>query len=571
MSKMKLNPRPLKGGTMVKVIGGFVLFSGFFILFFTFISQKHHGSTVLFSKPSPLGAGGKVFHLNIATGYLESIDPAYAKDLNMMWIDHMIYNTLVETDEHLHTIPSLAKSWEVSADGLVYTFHLRSDAFFQDNPSFENGKGRRMVAQDVAYSFKRIIDPKTASPGAWIFNGKVASTNPFVAIDDTTFQVHLRSPFRPLPELLSMPYCNIVPHEVVEHWGRDFRSHPCGTGPFMFSYWDEGNTLCLLRNPHYWELDTIGKALPYLDAVQVSFNESRASEFQLFLQGKVDFVNNIDGSFKDLLLSKDGTLKKEFRNRFHLDISTYLNTEYLGFLTDTANPVLKDEPTRDPLVRRAINYAIDRQKIVTYFRNGTEIPATQGFIPAGMPGYDSAAQYGYNYNPAKALELLAQAGYPNGMGLKPIKVLVANNYEDIVNFIASELLAVGITLNIEIIQPNVLKQQMSLSKAIFFRGDWLADYPDAETYLVFFNSHFPAPPNYTRFSDATFDKWYDESLNMPDTPRWHLYRQMDSLAMSYAPIVPLYYEKLLHFTQNNITGFRSNPMNIIDLKRVDKK
>ena len=513
----------------------------------------------------------KVFYLNISAGYLESIDPAYAKDLNMMWVDHMVYNTLVETDEHLHLVPSLAKSWEVNASGLVYTFHLRGDVYFQDNVVFPYGKGRKMCASDVVYSFSRIMDAKTASPGAWIFNGKVADTNPFVAIDDTTFQINLRSPFRPLPEILSMAYCNIVPHESVERWGKDFRNHPCGTGPFMFGYWDEGNVLNLLRNPNYWEQDSTGNKLPYLTAVQVTFIDSKATEFLLFRQGKIDFVNGIDGSFKDLLLSKDGTLKKEFEGKFRFEKSTYLNTEYLGFLTDTANPIMKDEPTRNPLVRRAINYAIDRQKIVTYFKNGLELPATQGFIPAGMPGYDSDVHYGYDYNPAKARELLAAAGYPDGKGLKPIKILVPNNYEDIVNFVASELQEVGITVNIELMQPNILKQQMSRGQAVFFRAQWLADYPDAETYLVFFNSHYPAPPNYTRFNNPTFDKWYDESLNLPDTARWVLYRKMDSLAMSYAPVVPLYYEQLAHLTQNNVVGFRSNPMNIIDIKRVRVK
>jgi peptide/nickel transport system substrate-binding protein len=231
---------------------------------------------------------------------------------------------------------------------------------------------------------------------------------------------------------------------------------------------------------------------------------------------------------------------------------------------------MQNEPTRNVLVRRAINYAIDRHKIVTYFRNGMFTPATEGFIPVGMPGYDSGASYGYHYDPAKALQLLAEAGYPNGKGLKPIKILVPNNYEDIVNFVASELQEVGITVTIELTQANILKQQMSRSKAVFFRAQWLADYPDAETYLVVFNSRFPAPPNYTRFKNDTFDTWYDQSMALADTPRWHLYRKMDSLAMSYAPIVPLYYENLLHFTQNNITGFVSNPMNIIDLKRVRK-
>ncbi len=511
-----------------------------------------------------------VFHLNISSGYLESLDPAFAKDLNMMWVDHMLYNTLVETDEQLHTVPSLAKSWVVNETGLGYTFHLRGDVYFQDNVLFDDGKGRKMTAHDVVYSFERIMDPKTASPGAWIFNGKVAASNPFVAVDDTTLQINLRSPFRPLPEILSMSYCSIVPHEVAEHWGKDFRNHPCGTGPFGFSYWDEGNALNLVRNPHYWEKDSNGRALPYLDAVQATFVDSKATEFLLFQQGKVDFVNGVDGSFKDLLLSKDGNLKKEFQGKFHLDKSTYLNTEYLGFLTDTLNNVMKDEPTRNPLVRQAINYAIDRQKIVTYFKNGMEIPATQGFMPVGMPGYDPGAHYGYDYNPAKALQLLAAAGYPNGKGMKPIKIVCPNNFEDIVNFIASELQEVGITATIEVMQPNILKQQMSGSKAVFFRAQWLADYPDAETYLVFFKSRFPAPPNYTRFCNPVFDKWYDESLNLPDTARWMLYRKMDSLAMSYAPVVPLYYERLYHFTPNNVTGFRSNPMNIIDIRRVKK-
>jgi len=515
----------------------------------------------------PASPDKKVFRFNLSGGYLESIDPAFAKDLSVMTVTHFVYNTLVETDEHLHTIPSLAKTWEISADGLSYTFHLRSDVYFHDNELFPNGEGRKMTAADVAYSFYRLTDPKTASPGAWVFNEHVGE-HPFTATDDTTLVIKLATPFRPLPQILSMPYCSIVPKEVAEHWGRDFRSHPCGTGPFMFHYWDEGNMLILHKNPHYWQHDSNGTQLPYLDAVQISFVDNKATEFLLFMQGKLDFVTSIDGSFKDLILSKNGELKPEYQHKFHLDKLTYLNTEYLGFLTDDTMAVMRDEPTKNPLIRQAINYGINRQKIVTYLKNGMGIPATHGFIPAGMPGYDSTSHYGYDYSPAKALQLLAQAGYPGGKGLPPIKVLVQDNYVDIVNFIATELQDIGIRLSIEVIQPNILKMQMSKSKAVFFRANWIADYPDAETFLAFFNSRFPAPPNYTRFRNATFDKWYDESMNMPDTQRWAEYRAMDSLAMSYAPVVPIYYDMQLHFTQNNITGLESNPMNIIDLKRV---
>jgi oligopeptide transport system substrate-binding protein len=514
------------------------------------------------------GKSTAVFRMNISNGYLESMDPAYAKSLDMMRIDHMIYNTLVETDENLHLVPVISKSWDVSKDDLVYTFHLRDNIYFHDNPVFLNGKGRKLKASDVVYSFNRIIDPAVASYGAWIFNGRVAAHEPFVAINDSTVQIKLQKPFRPLPEILTMPYCSIVPHEAVEHWGKDFRAHPCGTGPFIFHYWDEGNALVLHRNSKYWEKDNRGYALPYLDAVQISFIDSKATEFLLFLQKKLHFVNGIDGSFKDLVLHKEGTLKSEYRSKFKLRKQTYLNTEYLGILMDTTQPVLNNSPLKNKLVRQAINYAIDRKKIATYFRNGIGTPATSGFIPLGMPGYDSTGRYGYNYNIQKALGLLAKAGYPNGKGLRPFTILTPDIWADIVNFVAGELQDIGIPVKVETIQANVLKQQMSRSGAACFRAQWLADYPDAESYMAFFNSELPAPPNYTRFSNSTFDRWYNESLNAPDTLRWSLYQKMDSLAMSEAPIIPLFYDQILHFIQNDVTGFSSNPMNIIELKRV---
>lgn len=513
-----------------------------------------------------------VFRMNMSGSSLESTDPAFAKDLYIMWTVHMLYNTLVETDEHLQLQPSLAKSREVSEDGLTHTFHLRDDVYFHDNPAFENGKGRRMTADDVAYSFNRIINPAVASTGAWIFNDRVDTTEPFKAIDDTTFQIKLLRPFKPLPEILSMPYCSIVPHEVVKKWGKDYRSHPCGTGPFRLKSWDEGNVMILHKNENYWEQDDSGRQLPYIDAVKISFVVSKATEYFLFLQGRLDFVNGVDGSFKDLILTKSGELKEAYRDKINLRKSTYLNTEYLGFLTDTTNKNLSSSPVADPLVRQAINYAIDRKKIVTYFRNGVGIPAESGFIPAGMIGYDSTHSYGYHYDPKKALQLLKEAGFPGGKGLETIKVLTPDNYADIINFIATQLKEVGIPIQVEIMQSNILRQQMVKSEAVFFRAMWIADYPDAETYLAFFKGDLPAPPNYTRFQNKQFDEWYDQAMVADDdTKRWYLYHKMDSLAMSKAPLVPLFYDQILHSTSKRVEGFTSTPMNLIELKRVSIK
>src|SRR5690606_19546379 len=228
------------------------------------------------------------------------------RNLYNMWTVHMLYNTLTEANASLQVAPSLAKSWTVSEDGLEYIFILRDDVYFQDHPVFPGGKGRKMKAEDVVYSFNRIIDPAVASSGAWIFNDRVATENPFEAINDTLLRIRLQAPFRPLPEILSMPYCSVVPKEVVEKYGKDFGRNPCGTGPFQLKLWDEGNLLILHKKPKYWKKDSAGVLLPYLDAIEVSVIDSKASEFFAFLQGRLDFVNGIDGSFKVLVLYKTG-------------------------------------------------------------------------------------------------------------------------------------------------------------------------------------------------------------------------------------------------------------------------
>lgn len=522
--------------------------------------------TACTSKPDH--AEKSVFQLNLSSGALESLDPAYAKDLYTMWTCHMLYNTLVDCDSNLQLRPSLAKSWEVSPDGLTYTFRIRENVLFHDNPAFPAGKGRLLTARDVVYSFHRLTDPATASSGAWIFNDRVDSFRPFEAPDDSTFILRLSAPFAPLPVMLSMPYCSIVPHEVVSHWGKTFRNHPCGTGPFQFKLWEEGNTLILHRNPRYWEQDQSGKALPYLDAVQLSFIDNKATEFLLFLQGKLHFVNGLDGSFKDLVLYKNGEMKPDFAKRYRLSKSTYLNTEYIGFLTDSTRPFMQGSPLNNVLIRQAMNYAIDRRRIALYFRNGIGIPATGGFIPAGMPGHEKEAGFGYTYQPQKAKTLLAAAGFPDGKGLSPVTITTPDNWADIVNFIATQLSDVGIPCRVAIMQPNLLRQQMSSSGVAAFRGQWIADYPDAETFLAVFYGQMPAPPNYTRFHNRLYDQWYSQSMSLPDSARIRMYRNMDSLAMSFAPLMPLFYDQLLHFTQQNVSGFSSNPMNLIDLKGV---
>ena len=508
-----------------------------------------------------------IFHYNYASG-IATLDPAFAKSQAIMWAVHQLYSTLVEVDEHTNIVPSLAKSWDISADNLTFTFHLRTDVFFHGNETLFGGKKRVLTANDVVYSFKRIIDKSTASSGAWIFNNRVDAVDGFKAIDDSTFQLKLIKPFHPVLGILSMQYCSIIPHEAVEKYGDDFRRNPCGTGPFKFVAWEEGQALILKKNENYFEKDSAGNQLPYLDGIKVSFYDSKATEFLEFQQGRLDFINDIDASFKDEILTKKGELRKEWQGKIILNKHPYLNIEYLGFLVDTTNGLVKNSPLKNKKIRQAINYGIDRKKMMLYVRNSIGTAAENGFIPAGFPSFDSSVK-GYPYNQARALQLLREAGYANGNGLPVIKLLTIPEYADLGTYIANELQQIGIKIQVEAIQKSLLLEQTSKSQALFFRGSWIADYPDAENYLSVFYSHNPAPPNYTRYKNPAFDLLYEKALaEKNDSTRLKIYRQADQLVLNDAPVVPLWYDMVIHLVHPYVKNFAPNSLNLLELRRV---
>lgn len=510
----------------------------------------------------------KIFRYNEANG-IATLDPAFSKSQSVNWADHQIYNTLIETDDDLNMKPSLATSWDVSPDRIDYTFHLRRDVYFHDNEAFPNGKGRRMTAYDVAFSFKRIMDKATASSGAWIFNDRVAGPGAFKAVNDSTFRLQLLRPFNPILGLLSMQYCSIVPQEVVEKYGKDFRSHPCGTGPFQFKIWEEGQVLILVKNDNYFEKDSTGTRLPYLDAVKISFFDNKATEFLLFQQGQLDFQNDIDASFKDEVLSKKGLLKKEWKDKILLSKHPYLNTEYLGMLADTNNVLLRNSPLRFLKVRQAINYGFDRKKMMLYLRNSIGIPAESGFVPAGLPSFDTTLVKGYHYNPQKSRQLLKEAGYTDAKSFPVIKLLTIAIYSDLCSFIAKELEDVGIRIQVEVVQKSLLLEQTAKSEALFYLGSWIADYPDAENYLSVFYSRNPAPPNYTRYKNPDFDNLYEQTLiEINDSLKLSMYRQMDQMIVNDAPVVPLWYDEVIHLTNPRVSNFHANGLNLLELRNV---
>ena len=493
---------------------------------------------------------------------ITSLDPAFSKVQTNIWACNHLFNGLVQLDDKLNVQPDIAKSWEISDEGTTYNFTLRNDVLFHKNKSFGKDSTRTVISQDFEYSLNRILDEKVASPGRWILQN-VAS---FKTINDSVFQIKLHKSFPGFLGLLAMKYASVVPKEVVENPEIDFRSHPVGTGPFQFKLWEENVKLVLRKNPLYFEKDANGERLPYLEAVAITFLPDKQSGFLQFIQGKLDFISGLDPSYKDEILTQRGTLQEKYKNDINLITGPYLNTEYLGFRLDGDSKAVKNKN-----IRQAMNYGFDRKKLILYLRNGMGTPATSGIIPDGLPSFE--AFEGYDYNPEKAISLIAK--YKQETGDKNPQLFLSTNasYIDIAEFLQREWQKIGLDVSVDINPPSTLRQAISTGKVSFFRASWIADYPDAENYLsLFYSKNFaPNDPNYTHFKNEKFDKLYEDAFKETDTEkRYKLYQEMDKLIMEEAPVIPLFYDKVARFSRKEVQNLGINGLNMLDLKRVRK-
>ncbi|MBQ2853251.1 MAG: ABC transporter substrate-binding protein [Bacteroidales bacterium] len=545
----------------------------------------------------------KIFKYNESAGIL-TLDPIYAKDLPHIWACNQIFNGLVAFDDEMNVVPAIAKSWNISNDGMTYTFVLRDDVYFHEDTCFAvkslshrvaespsnflgDLKTRKVVAEDFVYSFNRVLDRKLNSSGSWIFSNVKSSQQPiansqqlkyaFEAINDTILKIELAQPFPAFLGILSMTYASVVPHEAVDFYGTEFGRHPVGTGPFKYQYWKEGVKLVFRKNPNYFE--KIGEErLPYLDAVSISFIIDKQVAFMEFVKGKFDFMSGIDARYKDELLTRDGQLRQEYEDDIYLIREPYLNTEYLAFFLGE-NDTLGEE--RSLALRQAVSYSIDREKMLRYLRNGIGTPGNYGIIPVGLPGsletenlrnsesenHGDSTSIGYPYNPKKAERLLKD----NDLLGYELKLYTTQDYIDIAKFVQSALTEVGLNCKVEEMMPAALREKRANGNLPFFRSSWVADYPDAENYLSLFttNNFTPQGPNYTHYSNAKFDELYQKSLTCNDIEeRARIYHEMDSLMMTEAPVVILFYDEVLRFVNNNVEGLGSNPTNMLNLKKV---
>lgn len=529
-------------------------FGCFIYLIFVFIS-------FLSCSKDSLVNNDNVFRYNEHSN-ISSLDPAFASTLRNIWPVNQLFNGLVQLDDSLNIKPDLSESWEISKDGMTYLFKIKKNTSFHKSIVFGKDSIRNVNAFDFEYSFNRLKDPKLASPGAWVLN----NVENFKASNDSVFSIKLKSPFAAFLGILSMKYCSVVPKEAIDYYKSKFGKNPIGTGPFKFKKWEENIKLVLRKNNLYFEKDSKGIRLPYLEAISITFLPDKKSEFMEFAQNKIDFINSIDSSFKDQLLNVNGDLKEEYLKSINLLTGPYLNTEYIGFFLGKKESILQSKK-----LRLAINYGFDRKKMMKYLRNNIGYPANNGFIPLGL---QKKRTKGFEYDLKKALQLIKE--YKDENGNQSIEIVLSSdaNYLDIVEYIQRELLKIGINIKINILPPSSLRQAKSNGKLEMFRASWIADYPDAENYLSLFYSKNLTPngPNYTHFKNNLYDRLFFEGIiEQSKDDREKIYSKLDSLIIEEAPIIPLYYDKIMRFSQKNVVGLETNPINQLNLKRVYKK
>lgn len=513
---------------------------------------------------------------------VNTLDPAQLSYRASIWVGAQLFDGLVEVDSSMNIVPCLARSWDIDASAKTWTFHLRTDVIFHPDLCFGSASAtRHMTAHDVRYSFERLCDARTKSNGLWVFRDKIEGTLAFHeatkkalvgdtslhirgirVVNDSTIQFKLTSPFAPFLALLTMPYCYIVPHEAVTHYREDFFKHPVGTGAFRFVQWNADVELLLSRNEQYFQRDAKGNTLPYMERVSISFIRDTKAEFLQFRKKKLDFLSFTEPSFKAALLTPSGKLRPEYKDVYTLLEAPGFSTDYYGILLDTTKNAARKTPLAQfRTLRQALNYAIDREKIVRYVMYNSGVPANFGFVPPGMPGFDSTLR-GYKYNQVKAGKLLEEAGFPQGKGLPTLTLQIGQNQRSaaIAEAVQEQWRSIGVNA---VIKQVDFPQHLSMvrnGELSLWRTSWIGDYPDAENFFSLFytNNIAPKGPNTTRYSNPRADSLYRMALSplLTEKERFTLYHQLEQMIVNDAPWVFIFHslnQRLAHSYLHGLT------------------
>jgi oligopeptide transport system substrate-binding protein len=485
-----------------------------------------------------------------------TLDPTFVTDIYGGYIVRQIFDGLVQFDAHLKPLPALAEHWEASRDGLTWTFTLRRGVKFHH--------GREMTAHDVVYSFTRLLDPKRPMPVTELFRhiqgaaeflqGKTNSVQGLKAVDRYTLQIVSEEPLAPFLAALGLHNTMVVPQEEVEKPGERFGRAPVGTGPFKFVRWEPNQEIVLEANDQYHE------GRPFLDTIvfKIVVGSKFEERFAEFLQGNLE--ETIIPSEKTDEVYVDPRYQKYQRVR-----KPKLSLLYIGFNT-------RVKPFDDKRVRQAFNYAVDKEAIVREITKMGSLPAT-GVLPPGMPGHDPDLQ-GYYYHPEKAKHLLAEAGYPEGVGFPVVQLWSVDKSESTKAELAAYqryLAELGVQVEIHF-APGWPSYQKMLEQGQLpmFRLVWYADLPDPDNMLSPL-LHSTSPTNRTFYLNPRVDQLLEQARKkLSYAQRIALYREVERLVMDDAPWIAQNYYVSEYLYQPYVRGVEVNLLGerIIPLKKI---
>ncbi len=490
-----------------------------------------------------------------------SLDPAVAWNVIDWQIEHDIYQGFLRYASQpgqagTELVPCLATevpssaNGGISADGKTYTFHLRKGVMFQPPVS------REVTAADFKYSFERMmLEPRAPATSFYMgvvgadafMKGKATEITGFKAVDDYTIEITLKSPDLSFLNAVTMDFCDVVPKEWVEKWGKQFNRHPLGTGPFVFQKWTPGREIVLTRNPQYWE-----QGRPYLDTIDYQLSFSPSTALLKLQRGEVDVLG--DGiPVADLARVKvDPKWKQQIFTQPLVAISyMFMNVQM--------------KPFDDVKVRQALSWAIDRDKLVKL--QGGQAMSLWQFYPKGMPGYQEGKVY-YGYDPAKAKQLLAAAGYPNGFKT----MLYTDNVDPnpkLWTSVQADLQAVGVQAELKTMSNNSYYSQQSTPKTLTAGSfGWWMDFPDPSDWIAPLFSKSSAVPggmNSSFWWSPELEKMFTEAQAMTDPQaRIDEFTAMQEYIATQAPYVPCYQPIQTTMCTETTGGFYLHPVYEID-------
>lgn len=532
-------------------------------------------------KSDGVEAGG-LFRMNI-TDQMRSFFPHNIVDANATDLMNQVYEGLLMFDPKTKKIiPALAESYSLSEDGKVYTFHLRRGVYFHDDAAFKDGKGREVRSQDVVYCLTRLCEPATRNQlYAFVIDlikggrehydkGVSGNLEGLRVIDDYTFEIELYYPAPIFESILTHPCTWIFPRELYDYKD-DIDVWCIGTGPFSARSIKMNEVVILERNKNYWRKDKDGYSLPYLDAVRCNFIENENRQLNMLVQGNLDLVLGVP--YKSITGIKRGMENGTADPNFRIITVPGLRVEYYGFQH-------KSEIFQDLRIRKAFNYAIDKQFLVDSILLGYGDPAIHGFVPTAMPGYRNDSVEGFAYSPQKAQQLFAEAGYENGVGF-PVLTLQVNDGSSTIIEVADavqRMLTKNLNLTVEIaVLPRSLHyEQIEKGDVAFWRDGWIGDYADPENFLRLFHGKLVPEDsvkasflNTVRFKDEEFDRNFEASLReRDDKMRYEEYLSADQILMDRAAVVPLYYEKIIWLVDKHVQNLDYGGIGMLDLSEV---